>query len=213
MCSWQQTKETISHFSLLNTHRAEHCRLKAHLFGDSLVIVWIVHSSQINCPKSQEALIKQIPGTLQTATGSSADQMWGQQSHVPDSRLSARPGIPDLTTPVPTQAGIPPGRCGNSSKVEETQPCPAGKLPRAEEHRNPFFGECRLSSPLVFSGRVSCLFSSSWYASLERRAERFRKAADTEQNKPSSSKEARKVMLAKVRKSKLASNYYLSKRP
>lgn len=114
-------------------------------------------------------------------------------------------------TPVPTQAGIPAGRGGNFTKAEETQPSPAGRLPSAEEHRNPFFGECRVSSPLLFSGGVSCLFSSSWYASLGRRAEGIRKAADTGQNKLSSSKEARKIMLAKGCKSELASNYYWSR--
>lgn len=68
-----------------------------------------------------------------------------------------------------------------------------------------------MSSPLLFSGGVSCLFSSSWYASLERRPEEFRKAADIGQNKLSSSKEDRKVMLAKGCKSELVSNYYWSR--
>lgn len=153
-----------------HTHRAEHCRLKAHLFTASLVIVWRVHISQINCLNSQAALIKQIIRTVQTAPGSSVGWVWSQQSPVPDQDCLHTLGL--LTSPAecskqphpcPHEAGIPPGRCGNPSKVEEN----TGRLPRAEEHRNPFFGEGRLSSPLLFSGGVSCLFSSSWYASLQ----------------------------------------------
>lgn len=156
-----------------------------------------------------------MTGTAQTAPGSSAGWARSQQSHVPDQgclqALAVLGSQAECSKQhsVPTRAGIvPPGRGGDSTKAEERQPSPAGRLPSAEEHRNPFFGECRVSSPLLFSGGVSCLFSSSWYASLGRRAEPLRKAADIGHNKPSSSREARKVMLAKGCKSKLASNYH-----
>lgn len=155
-------------------------RLKAHLFPDSLVIVWRANSSQINCPNSQAALIKQITGTVQTAPGSSGGWVWSQQSPVPGQdclhTLTSPPECSKQPHPCPHGLGFLQGDVGTPPRWRKPSPDLLECYLELRSTETPSWESA--GCPLL------CCFLEEWVVCFhhlgmqawERRAEGFRKA-------------------------------------